>query len=1042
MSTFLYALGHAVARHRWRALLVWVLLTVLCFGVSSVAKGALVNDYSIPGTESQAGIDTLDQRFPQASGTTGQLVFQSKSGPISDHKSAIESQIKAIEKVKHVSSVDDPFASGAVGTISDNKEFAQSQIQFDVSVTDLNETTIHEVEKAAVTPAGQNYITTLGGDMYTPTGAGVGLTDLIGVFVAFVVLSITFGSLVAAGLPLITAGLGVGITMSTILTIASVATISTTTPTLALMIGLAVGIDYGLFIVTRHRRQLAQGLTVEESIAQASATAGSAVVFAGTTVIIALCGLAVANIPFLTVMGVAAACGVAVAVCAALTLLPAFLAICGNRLRPKEKSHAVKLAAKAAAGRTMGAHWVAIVTKIPALTVAVVLLVIGVAAFPVKDLALALPDNGSAEPGTPPRTTFDLIAKEFGPGFNAPLLVTSDIITSTDPKGTVQSLADDIAKIPGVKAITKQTPNQTADLGLVRAVPEWAQSDPRTTELVGKIRAQAPGWEDKLKISDITVTGTTAVAIDVNSRLSGALVPFGLVVVGLALLLLMIVFRSVAVPIKAALGYLLSIGAALGTVTACFIWGWGAGPLGISAIGPIVSFLPIILMGVLFGLAMDYEVFLVSAIREDYVHSAAHPGLQNRAGHAIRTGFISSARVVTAAAVIMISVFAAFIPEGSSTIKPIAVGLAVGVFVDAFLVRMTLVPAVLALLGDKAWWMPKRLDAALPHIDVEGSALVRHVEQVDWDEAHPAIAIRGEGALIAAGSGPAPVELSVPTQATVSYDHPDPGVRTALVWTLAGWRKPAGGVLSVLGQVLPEEAGYVRKLVRVIPLPSSDDDAVSVRRYVSTLLIAQSGKPWPSPKTTSRAVQYATGWLSPLRGPVGDAPPLGERRLGQLTALERRLVTLAAAAVQSPKLIVVEEPDRDLATAELSWFAGVCAELVHDAGLTVLLVGAKVTALAGAEAGGGAGVAVDAVEPAEQVTPSEGGSVERVDVESAAETTLVRDGAAVLDAESVPEIPVVSEVETDVESVDRPDESPPPNEDGPEAREERAHELA
>jgi RND superfamily putative drug exporter len=944
MSTFLYALGHGVARHRWRTLVVWVLLAVVCFGVSSVAKGALVNDYTIPGTESQHGIDTLDERFPQASGTTGQLVFASTSGPISGHQAPIEDQITAIEKIKHVSSVDDPFASGAVGTISADKTFAQSQIQFDVSVTDLSPATISEVEKAAKTAGGAGYTTTLGGDMYTSTGAGVGLTDLIGVFVAFVVLSVTFGSLVAAGLPLITAALGVGITMSTILTVASVATISTTTPTLALMIGLAVGIDYGLFIVTRHRRQLAHGMGVEESIAQASATAGSAVVFAGVTVIIALCGLAVADIPFLTVMGVAAAAGVAVAVCAALTLLPAFLALCGNRLRPKPTSHAVTLIDKAAAGRTMGARWVAVATRIPALTVAAVLLVIGVLAFPIKDLALALPDNGSADVGSPQRSTFDLISSEFGPGYNAPLLVTADIITSTDPKGTVSELADDIATIPGVAAITKQTPNQTADLGLVRVVPEWSQSDARTTELVGRIRAQAPGWEAKLRISDITVTGQTAVAIDVNSRLSGALVPFGVVVVGLALILLMIVFRSIAVPIKAAFGYLLSIGAALGTVTAAFIWGWGAGPLAITEIGPLVSFLPIILMGVLFGLAMDYEVFLVSAIREDYVHGGGDP--QQRARHAIRTGFISSARVVTAAAVIMISVFAAFIPHGSATIKPIALGLAVGVFVDAFLVRMTLVPAVLALLGDRAWWMPKALDKALPHIDVEGSALVRHVEQVEWEETHGVVAVRAEAAGIVTDAGPVPVDLSVPRESTVSYDHPDGAVRAALVWTLGGWRKPVGGHLAVLGRVLPEEAGAVRKVVRVLPTPSRDDDTVDVRRYVSTLLIAQGDRPWPSRRTTNRAIDQADTWLSPLRAPASGEPPLADRRLGDLTALERRLVTLSAAAVQAPELIVVAEPDLDLDPGAMSWFAGVCAELVHDTATTVLLVGSTVTSLA------------------------------------------------------------------------------------------------
>ena len=566
-------------------------------------------------------------------------------------------------------------------------------------------------------------------------------------------------------------------------------------------------------------------------------------------------------------------------------------------------------------------------------------------AIPIKDLALALPDNGSADVGSPQRTTFDLIATEFGPGYNAPLLVTADIITSTDPKGTVQDLADDIAKIPGVVAITKQTPNETADLGLVRVVPQWAQSDPRTTELVGTIRAQAPGWETKLKISDITVTGQTAVAIDVNSRLSGALVPFGLVVVGLALILLMIVFRSIAVPIKAALGYLLSIAAALGTVTAAFIWGWGAGPLGITEIGPLVSFLPIILMGVLFGLAMDYEVFLVSAIREDYVHSG-HASAQERARHAIRTGFISSARVVTAAAVIMISVFAAFIPHGSSTIKPIALGLAVGVFVDAFMVRMTLVPAVLALLGDQG---VVDAEAARPGAAAHRrrglrAGPARRAGRVGGDQRCRRGPGRGRRHRHRRRSGRRST-CRCRGESTVSYDHPDPAVRAALVWTLGGWRKPVGGHLAVLGRVLPEEAGAVRKSVRVVPLPSRDDDAVDVRRYVSTLLVAQSDKPWPSRRTTNQALDQAESWLSPLRAEA-DAQRLADRRLGDLAPLERRLVTLSAAAVQSPELIVVAEPDRDLDPGAMSWFAGVCAELVHDTGTTVLLVGSTVTALA------------------------------------------------------------------------------------------------
>ena len=312
MSTFLYTLGHRIARNRWKVLVTWVLLAAAAFAISGVAGGQLVNDYSIPGTESQRGIDTLAQRFPQASGTTGQIVFTSTSGPIADQQAAIEAQIQAIDKVQHVTSVDDPFASDAVGTISPDKLNALSSIQFDVASTDLPPEAITEVEAAATPPAGAKFTVTLGGAMYPQPTLGIGITEVLGVLLAFAVLAITFASLLAAGLPLLTAALGVAITLAGVLTVASFATISSTTPTLALMIGLAVGIDYGLFIVTRHRRQLAAGISVHESVAQASATAGSAVVFAGTTVIIALCGLAVAQIPFLSVMGYAAASGVSI----------------------------------------------------------------------------------------------------------------------------------------------------------------------------------------------------------------------------------------------------------------------------------------------------------------------------------------------------------------------------------------------------------------------------------------------------------------------------------------------------------------------------------------------------------------------------------------------------------------------------------------------------------------------------------------------------------------------------------------------------------
>ena len=938
MSTLLYSLGHLVARRRLVVLAVWCFLAVVVVALAGVTGGKLISDFTIPGTESQRGIDTLAQRFPQASGTTGQIVFSARSGPVSAQQADIEKRIAAVAKVKHVSSVDDPFASGAVGTISTDKQDALAQVQFDVAVTDLPASTVPQVEKAAQPPAGAGFTSTLGGAMYTSTGVGLSTTELIGVAIAFLVLAITFSSLLAAGLPLVTAALGVGTTLAGVLTVASFTTVSTTTPTLALMIGLAVGIDYGLFIVTRHRRQLVAGQAVEESIAQASATAGSAVVFAGTTVIIALCGLSVAQIPFLSVMGLAAAAGVAVAVAVALTLLPAVLAIFGERMRPKPTSKAARLNRPAEGGRrTMGARWVALVTKVPVLTVVVVLAGIAVLALPVKDLTLALSDNGSAELGSPQRTTYDLVAAKFGPGYNAPLLVTADVITSTDPKGTVKDLADDIATLPGVVAITKQTPNPTGDLGLVRVVPEWSQSDPRTAALVQQIRARAPALESELKVADILVTGQTAVAIDVSDRLSNALLPFGLVIVGLALVLLAIVFRSIAVPIKATLGYLLSIGAALGAVSATFVWGWFDGPLGITETGPVVSFLPIILMGVLFGLAMDYEVFLVSQIREDYVH-------HHDARHAVTTGFTSSARVVTAAAVIMIAVFAAFVPDGDSTIKPIALGLAVGVFVDAFGVRMTLVPAVLALLGDLAWWIPRRLDRVLPTIDVEGQALVRHVEQVEWEERNGAVAVRAEGLLLESAAGTATVEASVGLGTLATVEHPDPMVRSALTWTLAGRHKPLGGQVAVLGRVLPEEGAAVRRRVRVVSTPDPADDARTVRRYLSALLLARSRRPWPSRRDARLCLDQTTEWLRRAGSPAVEGGPLASRTVGSLSGLERRLLALSTVVVQRPDLVVVEEADAGIDRDALQHLAALCGELVR-AGTTVVLVGLQVSDL-------------------------------------------------------------------------------------------------
>lgn len=817
MSSYLYRLGRLVARRAKTVLALWLLLAVLLGALTVSLGGKLQDDFTIPGTESQQGLDALTQRFPEVAGTSAQLVFVTPEGEkIEDHRKEVRAVLDAVEKVDHVATVTDPLAEES-RTVSDNGRDALATVQFDLGLDELPEGVTDDLEAAAELPSGSSLELHIGGDAYSVTGVHVSATEGIGILIALLVLAITFGSLLAAGLPILTALLGVAIAMAGIFSVAAVTTISATTPTLALMIGLAVGIDYALFVIARHRSQLAHGLQVEESIARAVATAGSAVIFAGVTVIIALCGLVVAGIPFLAVMGYAAASAVLVAVLVALTAVPALLAIAGERLRPKPGSRAHRREA-VAEGRphavTLGARWVRLVTKVPVLTVVVSLLIIAVLAIPARDLALGLNDNGSADPGTAPRETYDLISRDFGPGYNAPLFVTADIIDTTDPIGVMDSLGKALGGYDGVQKVALATPNRTADLGLVVIYPDTEKSDPATAALVKEIRADSADLEKRFGIDDVMVTGQTAVAIDVSARLFGAILPFGAVVVGLSLILLTIVFRSIAVPLKATLGYVLSVAASFGVVAAVFEWGWGADLLNVAKVGPVIAFFPIILMGVLFGLAMDYEVFLVSRMREDFVHTG-------NARASVDSGFVASARVVTAAALIMIGVFAAFVPNGDPIVKPMALGLTVGVLVDAFLVRMTLVPAVLALLGRGAWWLPRWLDRRLPVLDIEGEALVHHLEHADYVTAHGAVAVRAREVEVAGALAPLSMELR-PAGLGIVHGS-DPVARSAALAAFTG-RLGFSGQLVVLDRLLPEESGAVRARAALV-----DDVAAALR---------------------------------------------------------------------------------------------------------------------------------------------------------------------------------------------------------------------
>ncbi|MFS0702720.1 MMPL family transporter [Cellulomonas sp. 179-A 4D5 NHS] len=889
MSSFLYRLGRDVYRARRRVAALWLLVVLVAGAGAAFLNQGTDNTFSIPGTEAGEALDQLSRTFPQVSGTSARYVVVAAEGSDVDDPAvaqAVGDAVEVLGDVDGVAAVTDPYGTDVTGSVSDDRRALVLVVQMDGSSESVAEsalTALEDVEAdlADALPTGSE--AALGGELFANEVPHASLTEALGVIVALVVLVITFGSFLAAGMPLLTALLGVGLSMAGIYLATLVAPISSTTPLLALMLGLAVGIDYALFIISRHQGQLKAGMDPEESAARALATAGSAVVFAGLTVMIALVGLAVAQIPFLTTMGVAAACAVGVAVVIALTLTPALLGFAGERLRPGYRADRRADRAEQGDGRgasasrvdddatgrgahaggtpaagahhggthaagtdvprshAAGAHasdavvapvaenrffagWVRAVTRVPALTVVLVVLGLGALAVPALDLRLALPDAGSQPEGTPARETYDLLTEHFGPGYNGPLIVTGTIVGSTDPLGLMADLKAEIEQLDGVAAVPLATPNQNADTGIIQVIPEGGPDSDETKALVQEIRDAHDGLQERYGV-DLAVTGVTAVGIDISARLGAALVPFGLLVVGLSFVLLTMVFRSLWVPLKATLGYLLSVGASFGVVALVFEHGVGADLLGVGRLGPVISFMPIVLMGVLFGLAMDYEVFLVSRMREDYVHGGD-------AREAVRTGFVASAVVVTAAAVIMFSVFAAFVPEGDVNIKPIALGLAVGVLVDAFVVRMTLVPAVLHLLGDRAWHMPRWLDRLLPSFDVEGEGLTREIALADWPEPGATDAVAAHGLRLDAPDGTpiySGVDLRVPQDGLLVVHGPHRSGRTALLLTLAGRAHADAGVLKVDGLVAPERASTIRGRVAVASLARAVDPVGELR---------------------------------------------------------------------------------------------------------------------------------------------------------------------------------------------------------------------
>ncbi|MDO5067205.1 MAG: MMPL family transporter [Propionibacteriaceae bacterium] len=815
MSAQLYALGLWCHRHAKTTLLVWLAVVLGLVGMAVALHGQFEDEFKIPGSSSQVAIDKLSMTFPQGAMTQGMVVFVAAEGHhVEEFRPVVEDVVTRLEQLDFVEQATSPWNEFISDMISDDGRAAIVNFLVDVKGMPTPEQR-HELTAIAdavrpTLPAGATV--DMGGPAFNVDLPEISPVEGIGLIVALVVLTVVLGSLVAAGLPVITAVVGVAVTMAILLLVARLAPINSTTPMLALMLGLAVGIDYALFILSRHRDQLGQGMDADESTARAVGTAGSAVVFAGLTVFIALLGLGVSGIPFLTVMGAFAAVAVVFAVVIALTMLPALMGLLGERMRPRRRrpEHAVP-------GLAPYRWWVGVVTRRPIVVILVVVIGLGALALPGLRLHSSLPNSGHHAVDAPDRITYDLVSQHFGVGRNGPLVVTADIIGSIDPLGVVDALREDILAIDGVAAVPLATPNQNAEVGLIQVVPTTAPDDLATAELVQRLRDRHDDW---LRTHDVetAVTGMTALQIDVNDRLARALLPFGLLVVGLSLVLLAAVFRSVWVPVKATVGFLLSVGGAFGATALVFNDGWFKELVNVERGMPVISFLPILLMGILFGLAMDYEVFLVSRIREEYVHGKSP--LQ-----AIRDGYVASGPVVVAAALIMFAVFAFFVPAGMLSIKQIAFALAVGVAIDAFLVRMTFVPAALALLGERAWWLPRWLDRCLPTFDVEGEVLSRELELAQWPGTDHVLHADG----VTVEDVVPPVSLTLGPGNVVGLTGPVAS-RTGTALALTGRLRATDGRARVAGGLLPGAEAAVQRRTRYVDLAHERDIAAALDR--------------------------------------------------------------------------------------------------------------------------------------------------------------------------------------------------------------------
>lgn len=713
---------------KWWVVGFWVATLGILGWAAITFMGPVSNSIAIPGTQAQQTLNRFNELFPDTGAKSGKVVIEAGEGKaITDYQAGITALTKDLASVEGVTTAISPFMNPAALSADGTIGFITVQLTSDGD--SVSKETLEAVDAKIADASLEGATIVAGGDLIQQSvGEILGVGEIAGVVVALIVLVITLGSLVAAGLPLIIALVTVGVSMAGLFALSSVIELTNTAPVLAVMLGLAVGIDYSLFIINRFRTLLKDGYSLEDAAGKAIATAGNAVLFAAATVVIALSALTVVQIPFMTTMGLAAAATVALAAIVAVTLVPALLGIVKLRVfSRKTRQHVIAIQdthevhAQPVSHNTIWYHFVERLLKFRGIVLVAALAVIALIAIPATSLQLGLPTAETAAEGTQARTAYDLLEKGFGAGYNAPLLVVVEGLPRVNAEvmrlsplaayAGLQGVADEIAKLDGVAQAQAALTTDNGTKGVIQITPKGGPSDESTSVLVESLRSD----ETQKTLSpegDVTfgVTGTTALQIDINTKLAEALPVYLAVVIGLSLLLLMVAFRSVLIPIKATLGFLLSVVAMFGALVAVFQWGW----FGIAeAPGPIVSFIPIIAIGILFGLAMDYEFFLVSSMQEAY-HSTKN------ARTAVVRGYAVGSRVVVAAGLIMVAVFAGFIGNHDTTIQSIGFALALGILVDAFIVRLILVPIIMSYLGKSAWWLPKWLEKRLPKISIEG----------------------------------------------------------------------------------------------------------------------------------------------------------------------------------------------------------------------------------------------------------------------------------------------------------------------------------